>query len=198
MSNRWMIDFDDTIADLHGAFIRCTNERFGTAYTMRDVTSWNHFREQPKEIGDFIWTTCYPDADWFLAEVQPLPGAIDALVDLITNIDGIADDVKIVTARHPDLTPMAAEWLERHLPDGVNVTVISSPKRKALVCRDYDLNVVVEDGPHNLAQMNAYRQRLFLVDCPWNADVLLAKVTRVGGLPEAVRIVAQGKEDSPQ
>jgi uncharacterized HAD superfamily protein len=189
--NRWMVDFDGVLADLQGAFIRCCNARFGTDYVESDETSWNWWREQPQEYADFVWKECYPDTDWFLREVQPYPGAVEALVDLITNIDGIADNVKIVTARQPELTPVVGEWLERRLPDGVNIVIISSPKHKAQVCRGYGLNVVVEDGPHNLAQMNAYRQRLFLVDRPWNADALMAKVTRVSGLPEAVNVMAQ-------
>lgn len=199
-----MVDFDGVLADLSSAFITGCNDRFGTSYTVEDEDDWNWWRRQPPKFADYVWKELYPDADWFLSEVRPYPDAIQALADLMTNLDGIVSDeewdtrsgppVQIITARSDDQTPMVKPWLEKYLPRGIEVYVFgmgSSGFKKSDFCHLRRLNVVVDDGAHNLRSFNSYSTKLFLVERPWNAKELLANVTRVAGLQDAVNLMTE-------
>ncbi len=196
MTHRWMIDFDDVLADRAEAFVRGCNTKFGSSITLEEETTWDWWRQQPKEYADYVWKDLYLDDEWFLRDVQPCPGAINALTDLLTNLDGIAEEVKIITARTNDRLSVAVEWVAQHLPDGLWAHVVSTESEngeelsKAFLCKYYNLNIIVDDNADNLRQMNAYRQQLFLVDKPWNRHELLTRVERVTGLSEVVDRVA--------
>jgi hypothetical protein len=186
----WMVDFDGVLADHETAMVKGANERFSTNYTVAEITHWDWWKEQPKEIGNYVWGDLFTDEDWFLEHVEPYEGAIEALVDLATNLDGVANSVRVITARIDKNAPAAVRWLEKYLPPTVTVpfTAIGSSKLpKSHFCKFYRLNAVVEDHADQLRTMNAYRQHLFLVDRPWNSQELLAKVMHVDGLAEAVQ-----------
>jgi hypothetical protein len=190
-----MVDFDGVLADHATAMVRGANARFDTNYTVGEITDWHWWRTQPREVGNYVWNDLFADEEWFLEQVQPYEGAIEALVDLCTNLDGICDSVRVITARQDHAAPAAVRWLEQHLPPAVTVplTAIGSARHhgralpKSHFCQHYRLNTVVEDSADQLRTMNAYRQQLFLVERPWNEAELLAKVQRVGGLQDAVQ-----------
>jgi hypothetical protein len=186
----WMVDFDGVLADHETAMVRGCNERFGTNYTVDEIDNWHWWRQQGKEISNYVWGDLFSDEEWFLEHVEPYEGAIEALVDLATNLDGVADSVRVITARIDKHAPTAVRWLEKYLPPTVTVpftAIGSSKKPKSHFCKFYRLNAVVEDSAEQLRTMNAYRQHLFLVDRPWNSQELLAKVMHVSGLAEAVQ-----------
>ena len=189
MTRRWMIDFDGVLADLNGAFVRSVNDKFNVHYDVEEITDWHWWDRQTKHFADYAWRQCYPDADWFLSNVQPYPGALRALADLVTSGD-LTDDcpVRIVTARRPEHTKMLVPWLAKHLPvlDLKGIIVCEGGYPKNHYCKLFRLDTVVEDGAHNLRVMNPHRQRLYLVDRPWNQAEIVPGSERISGLHEAV------------
>ncbi len=191
MNARWMIDFDGVLADLSGAMVASCNAHFSTNYTTAEIDSWSWWRSQPKKYADYVWKTCYSDPDWTRDKVAPMPGAIDALHDLLTADDEFAETVMVVTARKAQDTIHAQHWLEQHLLAPLSVQIISShPYRKSQFCEVHRLGVVVDDHIGNLRHMNAVTQRLFLVDTPGNQGDILTRITRVKDLAAAVAIMA--------
>ncbi len=188
---RWMVDFDGVLADLDKAMIDSCNKKFGSNYTVDEIDNWHWWSQQPQQFADYVWKQCYPDLDWTLEKVQPEDGAIEAICDLLTNLDGVAEEVIIVTARKPDSTKVAGKWLEKHLPGDVRVKLVGTAGyRKSQYCQMHRLNVVVDDHTDNLRTMNAYRQRLFLVDKAYNVKDVVTRIERVASLSEAVKTVA--------
>jgi uncharacterized HAD superfamily protein len=182
-----MVDFDGVLADLDTAMVVAVNEKFDTNYTTADAIDYNWWRREPTRFFQYFWKECYASLAWSLEKLHPEPGAIEALADLLTNTDGVAEDVRVVTARDDASTRIAAEWLAHHLPDTLKVVIASTKGyRKSQYCDYHRLNVVVEDAAHNLRPMNSFRQKLYLVEKPHNANELLARVTRVKSLAEAI------------
>lgn len=192
MSRNWMIDFDGVIADLSGAMIRSCNEKFGTEYADGDEASWNWWREQPRAFEEFVWHQCYPSKTWFLSEVQPYEGALEALADLLTD-PLLAESVMIVTARPESHKDRILTWMSnQNIPLITKIPIVCAGKtKKSAICAKHMLDTVVEDGVHNLEEMNSHSMSLFLVDRPWNRDADIDKATRVSGLQGAVDHVAK-------
>jgi uncharacterized HAD superfamily protein len=190
VNNRWMIDFDGVLAALDDAMIASCNEKFGTDYRVDEIDNWEWWSQQPKKFSDYVWRECYPSLEWTLSNVHPEPGAITALCDLLTDGE-LAEEAVIVTARKADSTKIAAEWLKEHLPPGVTVKIVSTAGyRKSAYCQMHQLDVVVDDHANNLRDMNSFRQRLYLVNKPYNAHELVTGMHRVDSLADAVADMA--------
>lgn len=191
--NRWMIDFDGVLADDHSAFVESVNKKFGTDYRIEEITSWNFFREQGKDIADFVWKECFQSEEWFYHNVGPYPGVLEALADLLS--DSATEYACIVTARQRDQGRWIKEWLydlsTPLLPLG-NIPVFTvGHEPKIETCKRLDLNIIVDDKPDNLNGFNPLRTSLFLVNRPWNADYRESPyVQRVDGLQDAINQAA--------
>ena len=184
-----MIDFDGVLADLDSAFVRSVNDKFDENFAVEDITDWQFWRSQGKDIADYVWGELFPDADWLLANVEPYEGAVAALLDLVS--DPQTSAVAIVTARQKDHLHRVSEWLyEACSPilDTFDVRISAVGKTPKIdVCKRYDLTHIVEDGPHNLSPFNPLRSTLYLVNRPHNASYPdRPYVNRVDSLQDAV------------
>ena len=188
-----MIDFDGVLADLESALVAGCNEKFSTNYTVEEVDDWHWWSRQPKQFADYVWKVLYPDRDWFYERVHPYPGAIEALADLLTDGE-VADKVVIVTARHRDHLIRVQTWLYNQGVvglDAVPVLAIGRSYPKSHYCQIERLNIVVDDGVHNVNGMHPERQRSFLIERPWNAQAFVGPhVSRVPELQAAVNAIA--------
>ena len=166
-----MIDFDGVLADLDSAFCRSVNDKFDENFTVDDITDWQFWRKQGKDIADYVWGELFPDADWLREHVEPCEDAITALSDLAS--DPQTQEVVIVTARARDHDFRVTEWLYAHAPALLrtfNITIQAVGKEpKIETCKRYDLTHIVDDGPHNLSPFNPLRSTLYLVNRPHNA-----------------------------
>lgn len=184
-----MLDFDGVLADLDTPFVRSVNEKFGTDYRSEEVDNWHFWREQGKEIADFVWKDCFGSEEWFYRNVGPYPGVLEALADLLS--DSATEYVAIITARQRDQGRWIKEWLFDFstplLPLGDIPVFTVGHEPKIETCKRLDLNIIVDDKPDNLRGFNPLRTSLFLVTRPWNANYPQAPfVRRVDGLQEAI------------
>ncbi len=149
-----LVDMDDTIEDLLGAWVRGANAAYGTGVSYNDITDWNVAKAFP----GLTWEQVYaiPMRPGFWDTVDPIPGAAEALERLIK----AGHEVLIVTATPFASVPEKTAYLFRHFPfltwDQVVIT-----GRKQLIKGD----VLIDDGVHNL-EGGAYRK--ILMTAPHN------------------------------
>lgn len=184
-----MIDFDGVLADLDSAFVRAVNDKFDEDFRVEDVTDWQFWRKQGKDIADYVWGELFPDADWLLEHVEPYEGAMAAFADLTS--DPAIDSVCVVTARARDHESRVSRWVFKHIPAnlrnyGYGITAVGK-EPKIETCKRYDLTHIVDDGPHNLSPFNPLRSTLYLVNRPHNASYPdRPYLNRVDSLQDAV------------
>ena len=150
-----LVDLDDTIEDLLGAWVGELNKRFGTCVGYNDIASW--------EIGSYftnltenqIYSPLLEGEFWEKVKIKP--GAKEYIERLID--DG--HKVVVVTASHPDtISHKLNKVLFKNLPFLSYKDVIIA-HRKQMIKGD----ILVDDNPVNL--LNGDYQGI-LVDMPHN------------------------------
>ena len=135
-----LVDMDDTIEDLCGAWVNYLNEKYGTNTKPSDVKEWDITKAFPTLSRDEVFGVLSDELLW--DRVKPLPGAADYLKKIID--DG--HKVFIVTASHPDIiSTKLSKVLFKYFPfltyDDVIITT-----HKQLIRGD----ILIDDAPHNL------------------------------------------------
>lgn len=137
---RILVDMDDTIEDLAGAWIAYLNNRFGTDVHKSDIVEWDITKAFPTIEKHEIYDALKEDALW--DTVKPISGAVKYLKKLID--DG--NQVVIVTASHPDsVSAKLNKVLFRYFPYFTYQDVIIASK-KQLIMGD----VLIDDALHNM------------------------------------------------
>ncbi len=150
-----LIDMDDTIEDLLGAWVTALNEQYGLSVHKDSVTDWDISKFFPPLTKRQVFAPIYSDDFW--KTVQPIDGAADALRQLIA--DG--HTVYIVTSSSYETLPVKmTDVLFRFFPflkwDDVIVT-----SHKQLIRGD----ILIDDAPHNLVNGDYFK---ILFTCPHN------------------------------
>jgi uncharacterized HAD superfamily protein len=161
------IDFDGTIADTTDAKIRYALERFGETVTATETYSEEGMRRLGEERFREMVEASH-GTEWTLT-MQPMPGAVEALHDL-----GTEHELFVVTARNDDEIGWAREWLEPHGLPFIDV-VHTSRESKAIACDALAIDLMLDDSPYVLRQLEESRLQLALIDAEYN---------RAGELPE--------------
>jgi uncharacterized HAD superfamily protein len=194
---RWLVDFDDTLADLYGTLQTSCNERFGTDYSPSMVTGWDWWREAtPKEHGDFVWgDECFNSCEWTLS-IPPAPFA----VEVTQRLAEMGEQLFVVSDRPQHMWIWLAEWLGKHnIPYAeVYTTNKKNYPRKIDVAEALSLTIAVEDAPHHGTEMPASGlfDMVYLIDKPYNRDVPLHdRLDRVQNWEELLDVYLWGNVD---
>lgn len=156
-----LVDLDETLCDLMGAWFRA--HRFATGQVVRreDVTGWSFFGSSGPTKREM---RRYLENRRMFRELAPLPGAIGA----VRRIHRAGHDVVVVTAPSgPESAAGKVEWCRNHLRflprDSLVVT-----GRKELVRGDW----LVDDRSSTLSAWLAANPdgRAACIAQPWNAD----------------------------
>ena len=91
-----LVDLDDTIEDLLGAWVGELNKRFGTCVGYNDIASWEIGSYFPNLTENQIYSPLLEGEFWEKVKIKP--GAKEYIERLID--DG--HKVVVVTASHPD------------------------------------------------------------------------------------------------
>lgn len=152
-----LVDIDDTIEDLLGAWCDWLNKKYGTSFNKNDITEWDLSikfapltREQifsPLRLGEF-WKT-----------VQQKPNALHILCNLIS--DG--HDVYFVTATDYTTIYPKYEYMIKRLFPFITWDNIIIANNKQMIHGD----IIIDDGLHNLLGDNDNKVKL-LMDAPHN------------------------------
>ena len=175
-----LVDMDDTIIDLLGAWVEMLNEQHGTTVHPEEVKQWNIAQSFPALTKEQVFEPLLCDDLWF--RVKPKAGAVDALRGLIA--DG--HWVLIVTnSAYETLQTKMDAVLFRYFPF-INWDNVIITGNKQLVKGD----VLIDDGVHNL-EGGDYAK--ILIDAPHNRSYNAEAngMTRVKDLTAAYQKVCE-------
>ncbi len=82
----------------------------------------------------------------------------------------------IVTARRPSSRPQTLQWLADH---GIPFDGLYHTEEKADIPES--MTVAIDDHPHHIQGYRDLGVRVFVMDQPWNREILSSGVTRVTG-----------------
>ncbi|MDE1875152.1 MAG: hypothetical protein KGH68_03755 [Patescibacteria group bacterium] len=176
-------DLDDTLHDLTGAFLDFHLKTYG--YTI------------PLESAPFFVGTALGISDeeedrrWDKFFKDPSSLDIPAFEDARTTIEELKKSHRVVlmTDRSRNWIPHAKAWIEGHLKgvfdDLVFVKELSEAKDKAVICKEMNIAVLIDDKPSTIEQCDAYGVKGIFFDRPWNRGLTFApRVYRLSELGE--------------
>lgn len=150
-----LVDMDDTIEDLLGAWVSYLNTKYGTSVQKDEVTQWDISQAFPMLNKTQVYEPLYLDSFW--RSVKPIDGAAETLQKLMANGHRV---LIVTTSAYQTLYTKMEEVLFRYFPFLTwNDVIITSHKQ--LVNGD----VLVDDGTHNLEGGKYLR---LLMDAPHN------------------------------
>lgn len=132
---RLLIDLDDTIVNLRGAWIEHYNNLHNTSYTVSDMDCWHLEDKFGKGVLDILYK------ESFFYNLKPFPNAIDVLKRLSKK-----HEIIIVTASFIGF-PMKekGEWIRDNL-SFLSKGSYCITSRKDLISGD----LLFDDAPHNI------------------------------------------------
>lgn len=165
-----LLDQDGVLADFEGGFYRAWTARNHAhpAIPLEARRVFHLVAEYPSHLSELVMETY--SAPGFFRDLQPIPGALDAIRDLLE----LGHDVRICTApinQYRNCVPEKFEWVERHLGhDFINRIVLT--KDKTLVHGD----VLVDDKPEVTGGIKPHWQHI-VYDQPYNRHVAGPRMT---------------------
>lgn len=135
-----LVDIDDTIEDLCGAWCRWLNERYGTFVKHEDITDWDVSKFFPSLTKEQVYEPLHDDDFWYT--IEPLPGAIKYL-EMMLN-DGF--NVYLCTSTdYRNVKPKYEAIIQRYFPF-IDWRKIIVAHNKQMIKADF----LIDDGTHNL------------------------------------------------
>jgi hypothetical protein len=183
-----LVDWDSTVNDFDGFLLQTLNDRFGSAYVLGDMKTWDFLREMDPEHVQHTWgESVYHNREWTLA-IPPLPGAILGM----NRLRDAGYYLRIVTARTGKHLEWVQEWLTNQGVRGIEVTCADS-KDKAKWAERWGYNIAIEDAPHHVLALADVCERVYMVEKPYNSHVNGKRIERVPSLWVATeRILDRG------
>ena len=179
------IDLEDVLANVKEPYIRVINERYGTNYTVQDITSWD-FRCIGSSLEEFLAITRilwkYPE------EIPPTEPYLGRKIDALREM---GYEIHIITQR-PDSHEEMKQWLILNgieYDEFLHTNHLKESKLGIIKANNY--LYVIDDNP-NLAQeiKNVRNTLLLLYDQPWNRSVKETEnIIRVPNFGAAIEIV---------
>lgn len=173
-----LVDIDDTIEDLVGAWCKWLNEKYGTSTMPEDITDWNMKKFFRQLTTVELFSPLLEEKFW--ETVQPREDAMKYLQRLYNK----KYNIFLCTATTYQNVKMKHEKIVQRYFPYINWNHVIVTYRKSLINADY----LVDDGIHNLENGN-YQKILF--SAPHNASYDAEKngMFRVHGWEEVVDII---------
>lgn len=161
---RISLDVDGVLADVNTPWLQRHNQRAGTTYQFQDMVDWG-FRgigsttAEMMPLYDLVWNEDWP-------EVRCL--ASSSLIGALAEIA----HVDLVTSRTTATMQSLRRWLQSHGISNLNIILNEQHRSKA----DLDYDIYIDDDPRLAAAIaDRPKQRLLLVDQPWNRTARTAE-----------------------
>lgn len=150
------IDIDSVLCDSIPRLLQRINYQQGIYLTKSDVVEWD-FPVASSTLGELI-LEAFRDAD-FVMSLPPMDGAQEAVKRLALDLDII-----IVTSRKQLTIDATRNWVKRWF--GIFPVVHTGDTKNG-----YDLDILVDDAPHNVVPFADTGRPAILFDQPWNQQV---------------------------
>lgn len=153
-----LFDFDEVFVDLNTGALKYVNEKIGTNYTIKDVTSWDFF-DKPNVREPFFEYLALPNV------YQEHVIANKKMINVLKQMVEMNKEVYIVTASVESSQESKYKFIKEHMSffDTNRLFTVNNSskyKKKSDVLDELNLNyhepiVLVDDGIHNILDMMA-------------------------------------------
>jgi uncharacterized HAD superfamily protein len=170
-SQRILVDVDGTLCFNLPRLCEFVELEYGVEITQEEITEWSfQFEEAGVGIETVITRLFEERPEWFLTDLDPVPGAKQALDALAA----AGHEIQIVTHRPAETHHLTQQWLDSHgmYYDGY---VADVPDNKAAVTGD----VLIDDFHGNVADAVDAGMHGVLFDRPYTERVGHEQATRV-------------------
>ena len=191
------VDIDEVLGELLGLFIELHNLENSTSIQVEDVSDYSLAKlfgctqeEIDKRIERFF-------RQGNGSRILPVDGAVEAIQNLARDHELI-----VISARPKLFEQQTIHWLDTHFPGAFSevhfvdeVSMEADALAKAELCRQFGIDVMVEDSHKNAHACSEHVARVFLMDRPWNRTDVLGNVSRVFVWNEVVQSIRQMNRD---
>ena len=153
-----LIDMDDTITDLLGAWVEMLNIRHGTSVNPADVRQWDIAKSFPTLTSEQVFAPLLCDDLWYY--VHPKDGAVETVERIMQ--DGHKVYI-VTTSSYETLREKMDTVLFHYFPFLSWENVIITATEQII-----NGDVLIDDGVHNLA---GGKYEKILVDAPHNRNI---------------------------
>ena len=170
-SRRILVDVDGTLCFNLPRLCEFLEVEYGIEITREEITDWSfQFEEAGIGIDEVIAQLFEEYPEWFLSDLDPVPGASQALDSLAA----AGHEIQIVTHRPPETHHLTRQWLDEQgmYYDGY---VADVPANKAEVPGD----VLIDDFHGHVADAVDAGMRGLLFDRPYTEPVGHERMVRV-------------------
>lgn len=178
------VDIDNVLADTDDVVRRLIRDLFDVHSTRDEITTWEYSSSLPitAEQERQVFNTLHRE---YLSSIPDVPGAIAGMSHLRT-----LAPIWIITAR-PEWSRSATEdWLTS-FGFVYDTLLFSASKSNIAVPAIF----FIDDNPETANQLIAKSKRIFLMDRPWNRDILDSELlTRVSSWSD----IQRRADDLPQ
>lgn len=188
------IDNDDVLINLIDSLLQFNNENYGVNNNRTELKQfeleplWNVTIEEALRRVDEFW-----QSDYF-ANLEPVDGAFDAVQKLKEKYD-----LYVLTARPEEVQMETKLAIDKHFPD-LFTNVHFAPafgngkKQKVEVCKELGIEILIDDGIHNLELCAPEGIKCYLFTTPWNEhhteEELKAKnIVRIKNWKDAIELL---------
>lgn len=173
-----LIDIDDTIEDLLGAWCKWLNEHHGTTVSPNDITEWDMTKFFPQISKEEVFEPLNKAEFW--QTVKPKEGAADYVRKLML------DDFKVflcTSSTYHSIKPKYEFIIKKYFPF-VKWSDIIIASDKSMIKGDF----IIDDGLHN---MQGDRLCCVLMTAPHNRDfdTTSTNIVRANNWKEAYEII---------
>jgi hypothetical protein len=158
---RIAIDIDSTLHNFWDILSEVSLRRFGIELPYEEQVTWGITRLRPEQVAICI-EECHSD-ERILAGA-PYPGAVEA----VRRWHGAGHFVHVTSHRAPDRLDATARWLRRI---GLPLDDLYCSYDKVPRCAELDIDLLIDDGPLNLAGAIERGIAVATIRHPWNHDV---------------------------
>lgn len=169
---------DDVLVEFQQGWISYNNSRYGTSYVFEDFTDfdWSIVMKIPLEEAFRRLFEFYETEEFH--KLVPIKESLENLHDLALN-----NSLMVITSRPSTVSNASIKWLNTYYPhlfkqvlftrqitkDGFDHKVT-----KADLCRQYQVDWLVEDAPFHAEQVANAGVKVALLEKPWNKNVKLS------------------------
>lgn len=169
------VDIDSVLCDSIPSLLRRINHEQGTHFEKCDVIQWD-FPIGSRTFGDLI-LEAFRDPS-FLIDLPAMDGAKEAMKRLAYDFD-----IVIVTSRKHLTVEATKFWVEQRFGP---LPVIHTGETK----NGHDLDILIDDAPHNVMAFANEGRPAILFDQPWNQKLgLHPLIWRCGNWPAVFRAI---------
>ncbi|GIU70822.1 MAG: hypothetical protein KatS3mg003_0301 [Candidatus Nitrosocaldaceae archaeon] len=155
------LDLDGTLADIIGSWLIEYNKKSREKLDYNNITKWDFWIKLGYTPTRFFKELSNCWKRW--QHIKPIEDRVSYAVEQLHRFG----KVDIVTARDPESSNYAKEWLNYYNIPYNEFVLVARGSDKAYL--DYD--IFIDDSPINAKKISRFNKMILLYDQPWNRDV---------------------------